>query len=215
MPIQVLSPKDLDRAKARLEFERLQREEKYLFYTPNGRLEQFIKMVGENKYFINLLIAANGIGKTAGISNILANLLFKEKNTEWFNYPLFNNFPYEKKGRIISDPTTISQTLIPELHKWFPKNKYTTSKEGKNYEYKWKTRSGYEFDLMTTEQEAKEFESSTLGFCLIDEPCPEDIFKATISRMRRGGIIIAVFTPLSGSAFFYDQFVTNPDTVIY
>lgn len=215
MQTQALSPKDLDRAKARLELERLKRDQKYLFYTPNGKLEKFISIIGQNTHFINLLIAANGIGKTAGIANIMANILFKQKNTQWFDYPLFNDFPYEKKGRIISDPTTISQTLIPEMKKWFPKGQYTTNKEGKGYEYKWKTNTHFELDLMSTEQEAKEFESATLGFALFDEPPPEAIFKATISRMRRGGIIIVVFTPLSGSAYFYDQFVTNKDTIIY
>lgn len=215
MQTQEHDPNVLARAKARLELERLQRDRKYLFYTPNGKLESFIKMIGDNTHFINLLIAANGIGKTAGLANILANILFKQKNLPWFDYPLFTNFPYEKKGRIISDPTTIAQTLIPELHKWFPKNLYTTYKEGKQYESKWKTRTGFELDLMSTEQEPKEFESSTLGFCLIDEPCPEAIFKATISRMRRGGIIIVAFTPLSGSAYFYDEFVTHSDTIIH
>lgn len=215
MPTPVLSPNDLQRAKARLELERLEKDSKYLFYTPNGKLETFIKIIGENKHFVNLLIAGNGIGKTAGISNILANILFKQKNNPWFDYPLYKEFPYEKKGRIISDPTTISQTLIPEMKKWFPKGQYTTNKEGKGYEYKWKTRTGFDLDLMSTEQDAKEFESSTLGFALFDEPPPEAIFKATISRMRRGGIIIVVFTPLSGSSYFYDEFVTHNDTVTY
>lgn len=216
MPQQVKYPDDLMmRAKARAHLENLKKNSKYLFYTPNGKLEEFIKIIGEDKHFINLLIAANGIGKTAGMSNIIANLVFKEKNLDWFNYPLFTNFPYLKTGRIVSDPTTISQTIIPELHKWFPKGKYTTGKEGKNYEYKWKTDAGFEFDIMSTEQEPKEFESKTLGFALFDEPPPEAIFKATISRMRLGGIIIVVFTPLSGSAYFYDSFVTHKDTITY
>lgn len=215
MPTQVISQNDLLRAKARLEYERLQKDSKYLFYEPNGKLEQFIKIIGEDKHFINLLIAANGIGKTAGMANIIANMMFKQKNTAWFDYPLFNKFPYIKTGRIISDPTTIAQTIIPELHKWFPKGKYTTNKEGKNYEYKWKTTTGFEFDLMSYEQSVTEFESKTLGFAVFDEPPPEAIFKATISRMRRGGIIIVVFTPLSGSAFFYDNFVTHKDTITY
>lgn len=169
-------------------------------------------MVGENRYFVNLLIAANGVGKTAGTANILANIMFKHKNP-WFNYPLYHNFPYLKKGRLISDPTTIKEAIIPDLKKWFPQGKYSTSKEGKNYEYRWKTVTGYEFDIMSYEQEVKEFESATLGFAFIDEPCPEAIFKATVSRMRLGGIIVVAFTPLMGSAYFYDAFVTNKATI--
>lgn len=188
--------------------------EKYRYYTPNGKLEKFIEMVGNNKHFINLLIAGNGVGKTAGMTNILANILFEPKN-KWFNYPLFNEFPYIKKGRIISDPTTITEAIIPEFKKWFPLSQYETSKEKKSYDYRWKTTTGFEFDVMSTEQDVKEFESANLGFAFIDEPCPESIFKATISRMRRGGIIIVGFTPLKGSAYFYDEYVTHPHTEHY
>lgn len=188
--------------------------EKYRYYEPNGKVEQFIKMFGEDKHFVNLLIAANGIGKTASIANILANICFTPKN-KWFNYPLYTNFPYLKKGRVISDPTTIKEAIIPELKKWFPAGKYETSKEGKSYEYRWKMADGFEFDIMSMEQDLKEFESATLGFVLIDEPCPEAIFKASISRMRRGGIVGSFFTPLMGSAYFYDEFVTNPKTIRY
>ena len=188
--------------------------EKYRYYVPNGRIETFIKMVGSNQHFINLLVAGNGLGKTAATANILANIVFDHKNP-YFNHPLFTNFPYLKKGRIISDPTTITQAIIPELKKWFPAGQYGTTRDKKSYDYRWTTNTGFEFDIMSTEQDSKEFESANLGFSLIDEPCPEAIFKATISRMRRGGIIISVFTPLTGSAYFYDNYITHPDTQIY
>jgi len=188
--------------------------EKYRYYTPNGKLEDFIKVIGSGEHFVNLLIAGNGVGKTAGMTNVLANIMFTPKN-KWFDFPLYNDFPYIKKGRIISDPTTITEAIIPELKKWFPVGKYTTSKEKKSYEYRWTTNTGFEFDIMSTEQSSKEFESANLGWILIDEPCPEAIFKASISRLRRGGIIIVGFTPLSGSAYFYDEYVTHPDTKVY
>lgn len=199
-----------------LKLEKLRRlkNERYRFYIPNGKAEAFIKIIGENRHFINLFIAANGVGKTACLSNIMANICF-EPHKPWFDYPLYNNWPYLKKGRIISDPTTVTKTIVPELHKWFPQDRYTTSKESKQYDSLWRTDTGFEFDIMTYEQDVKEFESATLGFALFDEPPPEDIFKATISRMRRGGIIIVGFTPLQGSAFFYDQYVTSKDTVTY
>lgn len=188
--------------------------ERYRYYEPNGRIEEFIKVVGSDKHFINLLVAGNGLGKTACLANLLAGIMFEPKN-QYFKYPLFEKFPYIKKGRIISDPTTVTQAIIPELKKWFPTGHYSTTREKKSYDYHWVTDTGYEFDIMTTEQDSKEFESTNLGFAFIDEPCPEAIFKATISRMRRGGIIVSVFTPLTGSAYFYDNYITHPDTQIY
>ncbi len=184
--------------------------EKYRYYTPNGKVEEFIQLVGNNKTFISLFSAANGVGKTAAGANILAHLMFPLKNDKWFNYSLFKDFPYPKAGRIVSDPTTVQSTVIRTLKEWFPAHRYTTDKKGKNYEYHWKTDTGYEFDVMTYDQQVKEFESATLGWAWFDEPPPEAIYKATVSRMRKGGVIFITMTPLTGSAYLYDQIITNP-----
>jgi len=152
------------------------------------------------------------------------NRWFNEKPFEWHyerpgmeaqkgqrtgvKLPLFAKWPFPKRGRVVSDPTAIAETIVPELHKWFPKGRYETSKKGKNYEYIWRTDKGFSFELMTYEQAATEFESATLGFTWFDEPPPAAIFKATVARMRAGGIIFITATPLSGSAWMYDHIVT-------
>ena len=178
----------------------------YQYFIPNGKSEEFIRMVGEGKTFVSLFSAANGVGKTATGANILAHILW-ESNNKYFNYPLFKNWTFPKRGRIISDPTTVTQTLIPEIKKWFPKGRYQTSKGGKNYEYNWATDTGFRFDIMTNEQDPKEFESATLGFAWFDEPPSYSIFKATVARMRKGGVIYITATPLKGSAWMYDHII--------
>lgn len=183
-------------------------------YIPNGKAAEFIKMVGEkgeDHPFVNMFVGANGTSKTATGANILANLVYGVQN-EYFDYPLFRNFPYLKKARIISDPTTIKEKTIPELKKWFPKNEasrlpdapYETTKEGKNYISKFITNTGWEIDIMSTEQELKEYESVDLGFVWIDEPMPKDRFNATIFRGRTGMIIIWTFTPLFHAGWIKD-----------
>ncbi len=179
------------------------------YYVPNGALAEFIKMVGDNQTFIVLLSAANGVGKTAGGCATVAHILYGNSGNEYFDYPLFNKFPYPKRGRIISDPTTVSTTLIPELKKWMPAGRYKTEKKGKNFEAFWRTDSGFDFDIMSYEQDVKEFESTTLGWAWFDEPPPLSIFKATVARMRRGGIIFITATPLMGSAWMYDHIVNH------
>ena len=154
------------------------------YYVPNGKIEEFIKIVGKGT-FISALIAGNGVGKSCAGVNIIANLIFDDVKNKYFDYPIFRKFPFsEKRGRIISDPTTIQQTLIPELKKWFPLNKYVTSKAGKGYEYNWMTNSNHKFDILTYEQEIKEFESATLSWVWFDEPPPLAIYKASIARLR-------------------------------
>lgn len=176
------------------------------YFIPNGKSEQFIKQVGQNKHFVSLFLAANGVGKTCTGANMVANICFGPQS-KWFEYPLYKDFPYLKKGRIISDPTTIEEKIVPELHKWLPKGKYQTSKGGKNYESRWKTSTGFEFDIMSNEQDAKEFESVDLGWAWFDEPSRWDIYKATVVRMRRGGILFMTLTPLLHSAWIKDELV--------
>lgn len=215
----------MQRAKARQALELRKKYEKYRYYIPNGKAQEFIDLVGSGDTFICLFSAANGVGKTAVGCNILANIFFQSHEVtipneypyekyagqvwDFFDAPLYKDFPYLKRGRIISDHTTVSSTMIPELKKWLPEGKYRTSKESRNYEYKWETTTGFEFDVMTYDQNVKEFESANLGWAWFDEPPPEAIFKATVARMRRGGIIFITATPLTGSAWMYDQIMTN------
>lgn len=165
-------------------------------------------MIGKGKTFISLFSAANGVGKTACGSSIVAHICYGKSGNKFFDYPLFNKFPFPKQGRIVSDATTVSETTIPELKKWLPPERYKTNKAGRNYEKKWTTDTGFKFDVMTYDQSIKEFESITLGWAWFDEPPPLAIFKATVSRMRRGGIIFITATPLTGSAWMYDHILT-------
>ena len=193
------------------ELELRQSENLAVNYQPNGKCLEFIKIVGSNKNFINLFSAANGVGKTAVGVNIVANICYGIQNNWFKDLPLFEKFPYIKQGRIISDPTTIKEKIVSELKKWLPSNRfkihYSTTKEGKQFESKWITDTGFEFNLMTTEQDTKEFESVDLGWVWIDEPCPESIFLATVARMRRGGIIFFTMTPLKYSAWIKDDLI--------
>lgn len=184
---------------------RLERE-KYRYYEPTGVGEEFINAVACGENFIVLYSAANGVGKTATGSNVLAHLFWNTGENQYFNEGLFKQFPWKKKGRIISDPTNLTKNIIPELKFWFPEGRYTTNKGNKTFESYWQTDTGWEFDMMTYEQDPREFEGVTLGWAWFDEPPPEAIFKATVSRMRKGGIIIITATPLAGSAYLYDAF---------
>ncbi|HRN86084.1 MAG TPA: hypothetical protein PK863_02030 [Candidatus Dojkabacteria bacterium] len=188
---------------------RRRREEKYRFYEPIGKVEEFLNNFGSCDFFVSVLSAANGVGKTTLIGNILANLFYPNKNS-YFHQKLFQDYPFSlKRGRIVSEPTTIKETIIPMLEEWLIPGTYKREKMGKNYYYHWEVEGGWVFDIMSYDQAVKEFESITLGWCLFDEPPPEPIYKATVSRMRRGGIIGIFMTPLAGSAWIYDDIIAN------
>ena len=193
------------------ELRRRKENNKAKYYVPNGKAEEFIKLVGSDDKFVCMFVGANGTSKTSTGANIIANIVYGVQS-EWFQHPLFQNFPYIKKGRIVSDPTTLKEKIVPELEKWFPANEsnkiphanYETAKEGKNYVSKFHSNTGWDIDLMSNEQDVKEFESVDLGFVWFDEPPPKVIFLATIARARLGMIIIMTFTPLNYSAWIKD-----------
>ena len=191
---------------AREEEARRLTHEKYRYYEPTGKGEEFINEFASGENFIVLYSAANGVGKTATMTNILANLFWPTGENPYFNGKLFKEWPFSKRGRIVSTPTNVEKNIIPEMKNWFPMGRYKASKGNKKFESIWKTDTGWDFDIMTYEQDSMEFEGVTLGWAVFDEPPPEGILKATIARMRKGGIIIIGATPLAGSAYMYDSF---------
>lgn len=208
-----LDPKEAQRKLMLAQLYRL-KNEKYKYYEPSGKGEEFINYVSDPDNFITLFSAGNGIGKTATGANIVAHICFgKESTNPYFQQDFFNDFPHPKRGRIVSDPTNISKNIIPQLKEWFPKGRYVTKKDGKNFESIFITDTGMEFDLMTYEQAPREFEGVTLGWAWLDEPPPEVILKAIISRMRKGGVIFITATPLAGSAYLYDMFAKGSTKV--
>lgn len=210
-------PKDkkIQLAGAILEKERRQKEEGLRYFTPNGKQEEFMRLVGAGKVFICVLSAANGIGKTTVAVNILGNICWGTQN-KWFQgLPLFEHWSYPKHGRIISTSKNMEDegAIQIELKKWLFKNRYTALKGKRPFDSLYRTDTDFSFDLMTYDQEETEFESSTLGFVWFDEPPPFAVYKATIARMRRGGIIMITMTPLTNAAWLYDDIILNQDGV--
>jgi hypothetical protein len=194
------------------ELARRKEEERCRFYTPNSKVESFIKKVGAGNTFINLLIAANGVGKTAVLAEIMANIIWGPQN-EWFDHPLFRNWPYEKHLRVVTEANDLGETgtIDKEINHWWPKGRWTASKAGKNYNFIYKSDTGFLVDKFSFAQEPKEFESATLGAIFFNEPPSEDIFGACVGRMRKGGRMFFHMTPLFQSAWVQDRLVDSHD----
>lgn len=189
-------------------------KEPHRYYVPIGKGEKFINLLGEDKYLVVLFSAANGVGKTHLGANMLANIIWHCDNP-YFQHEVFKNWKYPKRIRIVSDTATILGTTIPKMKEVFPKGrfnveKYETTKEGKHFEARWKTDTGWEIDVMTYEQDVKQFESATVGLVWLDEPPPREIYKACVARLRMGGMMMITETPLT-EAWLYDEILTNPD----
>lgn len=178
-----------------------ERHEKYRTFVPNGKQNEFIQLDS----FIRIFSAGNGVGKSALMVNVIANLTAPPRHTnQWFT--TYRDFKRPNRGRIVSTNTNIQQNIIPELKKWLPAGKWSCEKRGKAYEAYWKV-GDCEFDIMTYEQDEAEFESVTLDWLLFDEPPPYRIYAASVARFRFGGFIGIFMTPLSDAAWLYDELI--------
>ncbi len=165
-------------------------------YVPSGINEDLIRAFGSGEYQIIVVLDANKCGKTSTAANILKNIIWPN-DKEWFSQPLFEKWPFPKQGRLIG---TVKNTaddgpIRTEILKWWPRGKYTASKGAKHYFSLYECDTGWKFDVMTYEQATEEFEGPLLGVILMDEPAPERILGACMSRFMHGGILLITATP--------------------
>lgn len=198
--------------------ERLRRitDEGYRYYTPIGKMREFLNEAFTGKYATALMSSANGTGKTTTLINIVANLSRPSDNPS-FQQPELLNWKHKRRGRIISDTATIKDTIVPELLSWLPKGTYKKWKNGKDYYSKFiiydKDGRSFHWDLMTYEQDPKQFESANLGIVICDEPVPFKIYTASFARLKLGGLFLIFATPLGdnvGSAWMYQKIASDP-----
>jgi phage terminase large subunit-like protein len=204
--------KAIEEQKDTLKFEklRLQTEERCRDFVPNGHEEKVINAI-KPETFILIDSAANGVGKTALQANMIAAFEYGPINS-WFKTPFFENFKRPWRGRIISDATIVQEKIVPELEKWLIRGTYKAEKGGKNYLSRWKfPKTGDYFDIMTYDQEAKEFEGTDLNWWMLDEKPVKSIYSASVARLRYGGFIFIAFAPLSASSWVFDDIVDRAD----
>ena len=176
-------------------------------FIPTGIQEEMIKAIaGVHPYKANpqvvAVITANKIGKTSGlIGGILKNIFWGPEN-DFFDYPIFRNFPFPKSGRIVGtkENVKVDGAIDAEITKWWPRTKYDRFKDShphyKRYEITGKDGQ-YDFDVMTYNQEPAEFEGPVKGWTLVDEPPPPKLMGPIFSRFYIGGILIMGFTPIN------------------
>ena len=174
------------------------------YFVPNGAQEK--RILAES--VVNVFSAGNGIGKTYLLANIAGNLALGPQSRFFQCEPYLSN-PIPSQGRIVSTPTNIEKTIIPTLKTFLPPGSYKTRKGSKLFESIWELSNGTTFDIMTYEQEPKEFEGATLHWVLCDEPPPESIYGSLISRFRKGGTMFIFMTPLTGAGWIFDK-LDNP-----
>ena len=206
------------------ELERREKENGVKWFIPTGKQADFIGKIGGGEVFVGVYSGGNRAGKTGLAINILGNILFGKQNP-YFDYPIFKSWPFPKRARIGSNPKDLSDigSIETEINSWWPKGRWTVEsgwktegryeaeKGGKTYHSLYKTDTDWVMDVMSYEQDRKEWESVSLGLAIFNEPPPEPIFKATVARMEHGGMILIFMTPLDEAQYLFDSILENND----
>lgn len=176
------------------------------YLEPNGAQTKFIQLLGQ-ELNVGIFSAANGIGKTTLIANIMANIIWGPQN-RYFDQPVFRHWPYPKRLRFVTDPKLVEEIgpFHSEISKWWPRGKYTALKGGKSYYSQYKAND-FLLDVMSYDQALEQFEGATLGGIFFDEPPVRSIWNASIARLRMGGMALVFMTPLTHAAWFFDEVV--------
>jgi hypothetical protein len=185
------------------------------FYRPNQPIQKLIGLVSEKRPVV-IGSTSNGLGKTSGVVNIVGNLFFGPQ-TRYFDTDTFRNWPFPKRIRYITTSKNVEEIgpFHSEITKWWPKLKYQAIKSGHTF-YSQYSANGWILDVMTYDQDPKQMEGPTLGMIITDEPPPKPLWSTFASRLRMGGIILVVMTPLTEAAWFFDEVVPrHQEAVVY
>ena len=196
---------------------------KYMVPTrPQADLAREIGM-GVPQKRIFLMTSGNGAGKSCQAWNLIFNIMSGNSNiyrnikdvetgetlSGFFDYPFFNNYPrnWPKNIWYVTNAELIKSTF-EEFQNWCPEGLYIASKDGKQYISRIRF-VGTKFTVFfkTIDQDPKTFEGANVGVVIFDEPPPQNLYRAALFRLRKGGIVIIPATPLFGSAWFVDEIV--------
>lgn len=180
------------------------------FFVPNLVQEPFIKAIGLGKKKMYFNCAANSTGKTTSVAQVLGNIFWGTQN-QWFNAPVYRNWNFGKTAWYVSEPTALMTKVVPEIKKWFPRDRYIFTKAGRHFESYLKTDTGFELSLLSYDQKPKEFEAADVSILVLDEPPPRQIWTALATRTRGLGMIIFTMTPLYHSGWIFDEIINNPE----
>lgn len=155
-----------------------------------------------------LMQCGNGVGKTEIALQILLNVILGAQNG-WFDNAWANNYPFPKVAWYVSTKQAIEGRITGGLKELLAGTEYKSYRGYKGYEHKYTFPNGWVLKMFTTSQDASEFESETVGLVVADEPVPEPIWRAIMSRRRAGCMTFLPLTPLDTEPYLDTDIVEH------
>lgn len=196
--------RDYLRLKAIQEFR--EAHERIRFVKPNPAQARFIAEIARPGAFIVINAGGNGSGKTFGLILTIGAILWPALASKHFDAPIFQKWPYPKKLWIISNPAELGETgaIQSAIDELWPKHKYVATRGGKLYNSIFRSDTGFVVELKSIEQDEREFRGANVGGIFPNEPLPENIYRESLARLRKGGICAGALTSLNDHPWLVD-----------
>lgn len=194
------------------------------YYCPNEPGIEVINTFANSTKVSNtpiiLYSAGNGLGKTEVALHILLNLVLSPKNG-YFEQGVFLNWKFPKRIWYVTTGTVIESRVMPFLRELFkvPQNDnsrdtslpttFKESKEGSSHTKTVVFSNGWTLEFKTHDQDKAQFESASVGLIICDEPMPEHIYRALLSRRRLGAIMLLPMTPLDMEPYIEEEILNK------
>lgn len=190
------------------------------YYCPNEAGEKVINIFAnstkDSRTPIILFSAGNGLGKTEIALQIIFNLILSPKNG-WFEQGVFLDWRFPKRIWYVTTATVIESRVMPFVRELFKVDQfdtsgsnpvkvfYTENKEGASHTKTVKFSNDWVLEFKTHDQKKDQFESASVGLIICDEPTPEHIYRALLSRRRMGAIMLLPMTPLDMEPYIEEE----------
>lgn len=200
----------LSHEEAWLEAERHIKSDPIRFKLFNPAQIRAIRALRETDLAVLCIIMGNGSGKTYGLTAILSAIMFGTNNPLFASIPIIRNWPYPKSARICAPPTLLEDRgpIQEGIKQLFPEGQYAQSRGvGKGYYSHGETNTGWDWDIMSYNQSAREAAGHTKGLVAFSEPPPYDFFTEVVSRTRGQGLVIIECTPLNYAAWIKEELI--------
>lgn len=204
-----------------------QNKEKYpwQWFKPLPSQALFQRFVGE-KFQVVLFQGGNWTGKTITGANTVAQLAYTgeiqtfdvqqvvvdgKKQYAHVKGPLIRVCDVPNYGRVVTDKELVEKDVVKNLKKQMHPSTFVSEKKGRPFDSQWYLDSRSEFDILTFDQDPKQFEGVELDWAWMNEPPTEAIFKAMLGRFKKGGTLFITATIL-GCAWIIDAIIdaNNP-----
>lgn len=185
------------------QYKDLKEQYPWQWFQPLDKQAWFQRFVGQ-RFQVVLLQGGNWTGKTITGANTAAQLAFTGGIKVDGSFYQVCEVP--NHGRVMTEASLVDKDVVRNLKKMLGPGTYSTEKRGRPFDAQWFLETGSEFDIMTYDQDPKQFEGVELNWAWMNEPATEQIFHAILGRFKKGGTLFITATVLA-CAWILDEII--------